>query len=283
MEIVYERISVPEKQSFISRKIELDYNDHQIHSHKNFELNMIISGVGRRIVGDNISNFKNNDLVLLGPNLAHSWELLDKEKNETPTSITTHFYENIVDTDIFRIPELNSIKELLNQANVGIQFKGKKLVQIRKEIEILANLKGLDKYIQLLKVFNHLLHFDNIEFLSLKTEHNPKLDKDKEKLNKVYEFVFTNIQEGIILKEVASHVAMAPTSFCRYFKKKTNSPFMQYVKNVRIKMATKMLIETDKTITQICYDCGYKNLANFNHYFKETTGKTPSEYRRCFE
>jgi AraC-like DNA-binding protein len=76
---------------------------------------------------------------------------------------------------------------------------------------------------------------------------------------------------------------MAPGSFCRYFKKKTNQPFMQYVKNIRIGMAAKMLAETDKQITQICYECGYNNLANFNHYFKLIMGKTPSAYRKGFK
>jgi len=73
---------------------------------------------------------------------------------------------------------------------------------------------------------------------------------------------------------------MEPSSFCRYFKKKTNQTFMEYVKRVRIGIAAKLLAETDKPVTQICYECGYNNLANFNHYFKVIMDKTPSEYRK---
>jgi transcriptional regulator GlxA family with amidase domain len=108
-------------------------------------------------------------------------------------------------------------------------------------------------------------------------------NKDKDQINKVYEYVFQNIQEGVKLNDAAGLVCMEPSSFCRYFKKKTNKTFMNYVKRVRIGIAAKLLAETDKQITQICYECGYNNLANFNHYFKLIMKKTPSEYRKSFK
>jgi len=109
-----------------------------------------------------------------------------------------------------------------------------------------------------------------------------KFTKDLDRINRVYEYVFLNIEEGITLDKVASLLHMAPGSFCRYFKKKTNRTFTQYVKGVRIGIAAKMLIETEKSVTQICYDSGYNNLANFNHYFKSLMSKTPSDYRKNF-
>jgi AraC-like DNA-binding protein len=106
--------------------------------------------------------------------------------------------------------------------------------------------------------------------------------KNREKINKVYEYVFQNIQEGIRLEDASSVLNMAPSSFCRFFKKKTGLSFMEYVKNVRVGIAAKLLAETDKQITQICFESGYNNLANFNHYFKANMGKTPSDYRKNF-
>ncbi|MCK4993122.1 MAG: AraC family transcriptional regulator, partial [Bacteroidales bacterium] len=88
----------------------------KIHSHKNFELNYIVSGAGRRIVGDNISSFERNDLVLLGPEVPHSWEILETQKNTAPSCITTHFYENIISSDFFNIPELENVVDLLKRA-----------------------------------------------------------------------------------------------------------------------------------------------------------------------
>ena len=139
---------------------------------------------------------------------------------------------------------------------------------------------GLERYIGLLKVFNHLLQIEDREFLALPSQLPNSHDKDRDQINKIYEYVFQNIQEGINLKEASQLVFMEPSSFCRYFKKKTSLTFMEYVKNVRIGIAAKLLAETDKPVTQICYECGYNNLANFNYYFKVIMKKTPSEYRK---
>ena len=143
-------------------------------------------------------------------------------------------------------------------------------------------MKGLEQYIELLKVFNLLLQIEDREYLALPSSLPNSYGKDRDQVNKIYEYVFQNIQDGIKLKEAAKLVCMEPSSFCRYFKKKTNQTFMDYVKSVRIGIAARLLAETDKQITQICYECGYNNLANFNHYFKVIMKKTPSQYRKDF-
>jgi len=279
---VFEKIDVPNKHSFITRKLELGEHTSKIHSHKNFELNYVISGSGRRIVGNHITSFEDGDLVLLGPDLPHSWEILKPKKNTTPASIVIHFYENIISADFFNIPELEKVEMLLKQANTGISFNGSKAKKIRSNFERLVNLEGLEGYIELLRVFNLLLQVKDQEYLSNNVGNIPTFSKDLDRLNKVYEYVFINVGEGIKLDEAAALLHMAPGSFCRYFKKKTNRTFIQYVKSVRIGLAAKMLTETDQTVTQICFESGYNNLANFNHYFKRIMKKTPSEYRKDF-
>ncbi len=283
MEFIYEKIFVPHKHSFITRKLEMDPDSEEIHSHKNFELNLITSGSGRRIVGNHISSYNKGDLVLLGPNISHCWEILEVEKDSVPECIVTHFYENIISSDFFNIPELEPVVDLLKDAKNGICFKGQKAEKVGAVLKRMANLNGLELYIQLLKVFNLLLQIEDREYLTLPSSLPNSYDKDKDQVNKVYEYVFQNIQEGIKLKEAAGLVYMEPSSFCRYFKKKTDKTFMDYVKSVRIGIAAKLLAETDKQITQICYECGYNNLANFNHYFKVIMKKTPSEYRKSFK
>ncbi|RLD49916.1 MAG: hypothetical protein DRI97_17515 [Bacteroidetes bacterium] len=282
MEYVFEKIQVPNQHSFISREIQLSERLPKIHSHKNFELNYIVSGSGRRIVGDNISSFEKGDLVLLGPELPHSWEILESQKNIPPSCITTHFYENIIGSDFFNIPELEDVENLLKQANRGVSFKGSKIKRIGARLENLVNLESLESYIELLHIFNDLLRVETFEYLTSAINLPEKFTKDLDRINSVYEYVFLNIEEGIKLEDVADLLHMAPGSFCRYFKKKTKLTFTQYVKGVRIGIAAKMLIETEKSITQICYDSGYNSLANFNHYFKSLMNKTPSEYRKNF-
>jgi AraC-like DNA-binding protein len=283
MEIIYENIFVPHRHSFITRKLQMDPASHKIHSHKNFELNYITSGSGKRIIGNNISSFTSGDMVLLGPDIPHCWDILEVEEGHSPECIVTHFYENIIGSDFFNIPELESVVDLLKKSGNGLSFKGKGTDEIGSVLRKMVNLKGLELYIELLKVFNMLLKVEEREMISLPSASPAMYSKDQEQINKVYEYVFKNIRTGIKLKEASGLVFMEPGSFCRYFKKKTNTTFMDYVKSVRIGIASKLLAETDKQITQICYECGYNNLANFNHYFKTIMKKTPSEYRKDFQ
>ena len=291
MELVFDEIPVPHRHSFIAKMQCHNALPPRIHSHKNYELNFVISGEGRRIVGNDISNFEEGDLVLLGPELPHCWENTEDKELGTPRSIVIHFYENIISSDFFNIPELEEVQRLLQKANKGIWFKGTKIKKVHQRLERLVHLKGLESYIELLKIFNLLLQMEDFEYLS-DTAYSPtpahldggsgRFVKDLEKVNMIYEYVFKNIQSGIKQDEAAAQLHMTPGAFCRYFKKKTGRTFMDYVKSVRIQLAAKMLAETDKQISQICYESGYNNIANFNHQFKSIMHKTPSEYRKVF-
>lgn len=283
MEIIYEKIFVSHNYSFITRKLQLASNTTKIHSHRNFELNYIASGTGKRIVGNSISGYAKGDLVLLGPHIPHCWDNLETEQDSIAECIVTHFNENIISSDFFNIPELEQVVDLLKNASNGIWFKGKKTEKVGQTLKKMVALKGLERYIELLKVFHLLLQIEDRENLALPSALTNSFENDQDQINKIYEYVFNNIQTGIKLKEASALVYKEPGSFCRYFKKKTNQTFMDYVKNVRIGMAAKLLAETDKQITQICYECGYNNLANFNHYFRVIMKKTPSEYRKEFK
>jgi AraC-like DNA-binding protein len=260
----------------------MDPDSDKIHSHKNFELNYITSGAGRRIVGNNISSYTKGDLVLLGPNISHCWEVLETDKESYGECVVTHFYENIISSDFFNIPELEEVVNMLKEADSGIRFKGSKTKKVAESLKKMVFMEGLERYIELLKVFSLLLQIDNREYLALPSSLPNNYEKDRKQIDKIYEYVFQNVQNGINLNDAAKLVCMEPSSFCRYFKKKTSQTFMDYVKSVRIGIAARMLAETDKQITQICYECGYNNLANFNHYFKVVMKKTPSEYRKAF-
>jgi len=283
MEITYEKIFVPYKHSFITRKLQMHPGSHKIHSHENFELNYITSGSGKRIVGNSIMGYAEGDLVLLGPDIPHCWDVLEPGRENISECIVTHFYEKIISSDFFNIPELEAVVALLKNASNGIWFRGEKTEKVGLTLKKMVTLNGLELYVELLKVFHLLLQIEERENLALPSSLPKFYDRNHYQISKIYEYVFKNIQTGILLKDAAVIVFMEPGSFCRYFKKKTNQTFMDYVKNVRIGIAAKLLAETDKQITQICYECGYKNLANFNLYFKGIMKKTPSEYRKDFK
>ena len=282
MEYVFEKIFVPHKHSFITRELELQKYSARVHSHKNFELNYILSGAGKRIVGNNISTFEKGDLVLLAPNLPHCWEVFSTDDELPPRCIVIHFYENLISSDFFNKPELESIADLLKQSEAGIFFHGEVQKKVKTILKELTQQNGLPSYIGLLQIFDLLINSEQRELLSKMPVGVSEFDKDFKQINKIYEYVFKNIQEEIKLQEVSALLNMAPGSFCRFFKKKTRLTFMEYVIKIRIGFAAKLLAESNKPITDISYECGYGNLANFNHYFKKIMGKTPSEYRKEF-
>ena len=154
-------------------------------------------------------------LVLLGPNISHCWEVLEFDLDHEPECIVTHFYENIISSDFFKIPELEEVMELLKLADSGILFSGPKTEKVAATLRKMVELKGLERYIELLKVFNLLLKIEDREFLALPSAMPNSYDKDREQIDKIYEYVFQNIQEGINLKDASKLVFMEPSSFCR--------------------------------------------------------------------
>jgi len=281
MELVFDNIHVPHRHSFIARSQVPSIKRARIHSHNNYELNFVCQGKGKRIVGSNISTFTDNDLVLLGPELPHCWENDSMALKDDDSSIVIHFDENIIGSNFFNIPELEEVKKLLMKSNKGIWFKGSKLRNVKNILKHLVEAKGLESYILLLRVFHELLQIKDFEYLS-DTSYTQTIVKEQDNINQIYEYVFKNIQKGIHQDKAAEIVHMTPGAFCRYFKKKTSQTFMEYVKQVRIQLAVKMLAETDKQVSQICYESGYNNIANFNYQFKSIMKKTPSEYRKVF-
>jgi len=253
-----------------------------IHAPKNYELNLMTSGSGKRIVGNNISTFENNDLILIGPDLPHNRELNESGKNNPPECLILSISENLVNDNLIRIQELESIRHLFERAMSGIAFKGEGVKLIEQQMMRLEKLQGCDRFIALIKLLTSLTEFEEQEILSLTPELTLSNYKDLEQIKTVYDFVLRNIQDTILLDTVAGLLHMAPGSFCRFFKKRTGKSFMQYVKDIRISIASNMLSNTEKPIAQISLESGYNNLANFNFYFKSIMKMTPSEYRKNF-
>ena len=281
MEFQFTTIDIPQGKSFIVQKQQYEKIS-VIHTHKNYELNLMTTGSGKRIVGNNISSFENYDLILIGPNLPHSRELSESDRNNPPECLILYISESLANRDLIQIKELESIRNLFSRAMSGLAFKGEGVKQIEQQIMQLADLQGSDSFIALIKLLKSLTEIERQEILSLTPELPLSYYKDLDQIKTVYDYAIRNIQNTITLDTAAGLLNMAPGSFCRYFKKRTGKSFMQYVKDIRISRASKLLSNTEKTIAQICIESGYNNLANFNFYFKSIMKMTPSEYRKNF-
>ncbi len=253
-----------------------------IRVHKDYELKLITSGHGKRIVGNNISVFENGDLILVGPDLPHGHEFIQSEQNNLPECLTLIISETLITGGLALPGELEAIRLLFNRALKGLAFKGDKLNEIAIQLRYLVQLNGFESYIALMKLLNTLTEIEDQEFISLTPELPLSYYKDIDQIKIVYDFVFRNLQNTITLDTAAGLLHMASGSFCRFFKKRTGKSFIQYVKDIRVSHACNLLSSSELPIAQICFESGYSNLANFNFYFKSIMKMTPSEYRKNF-
>jgi AraC-like DNA-binding protein len=281
MEFKYTINNIPPGKSFIFQK--LQYKEYSaIQAHKYYELNLIASGHGKRIVGNNISTFENGDLILIGPDLPHGREFVQSGQNKLPECLTLIISETLINSGLTQFQELESIQRLFGRALRGVAFKGNHLKEVAQQMEQLKEMHDFESFIALLKLLKTLTEIEEQEIISLTPELPDSYFKDLDQVKTVYEFVMNNLQNTITLDTAAGLLNMAPGSFCRFFKKRTGKSFIQYVKDIRISHASRMLSDTELPVAQICFESGYNNLANFNFYFKSIMKLTPSAYRNNF-
>ncbi len=274
------QILVPDSSSFDLKKTVLTPETYKIHSHKNYELNYIVSGWGTRIIGDNIESFARGDLVLIGPDLPHCWEVKGVAEGLAPECITIHFHENFFGQNIIKSPELQPMYELLMESNLGIQFFGDETLDIGDILHKMHKSNQLRRLIYLLEIFEILIRTKGMKVLAKAGFLEQVANTRNEKLQRVYEFIMVNFTKKIYLREVADLCYMSPSAFCRFFDKATGKTLFKYLKEVRIGYACKLLQETDQSISDICYQSGYNNLAHFDNQFKEIYMVSPGRYRK---
>lgn len=276
------QIIVPDSISFRVKKAQLTPKTYKIHSHKNFELNYILSGWGNRIVGDNMESFSRGDLVLLGPNLPHCWEVKGVAQGDTPQCITIHFHESFFGQKILQSPELSPVYDLFTKSTKGIQFYGEEILDISYILQKMLKANNFRKLIYLLEIFEILVRTDSSRVLAHSGFMEDSNESESKRLKHVYEYILVNFSKKIKLEDVAEQCHLSPSAFCRFFERSTGKSLFNYLKEVRIGYACKLLQDSDLMISDICYQSGYNNLAHFNNQFKEICGVTPGQYRKNF-
>ncbi|MDV7139208.1 AraC family transcriptional regulator [Maribacter sp. TH_r10] len=256
--------------------------DYPVHLHPEFELNLVTNCSGSRIVGDSVMDFSETDLVLIGPNTYHCWERTDDGKANSHV-ITIQFEDAFVENSFLSKKSMVHIKKLLQKSARGIEFYGEARNKTVKLMESLSGLHGFNSTITFLQILNELASSQDYNTLAsdgfnLKLEHNTS-----KKINMVYDYVLKNYNDvDLRLSKVAEIVNMSDSAFSHFFKKRTNKSFTQFIIDLKIGQASKLLLETHDSISEICYTCGFNNISNFNRTFKKNKGITPSGYRSKF-
>lgn len=285
MKASYRHISTPEDASFAVKEYCQPRFTNTFHFHHGYEVILIVKSSGHVYVGNKVMNYNEGEIFMFGPGLVHcfSSDNLSVSPAEVAHAIVVQFTADFMGKDFFERLELRKVKELLQQSVYGIKFSvaGPSLSSLFFQFQPNQQMNNL---ILLLQIMEELCQRSN-EGALLLTDDIRKIryrESDSEKLASIFNYVFENYHHSVDISLAASMACMSKAAFCRYFKRSTHKTFSQFVNEIRISHATKLLIGKEYNITDICYACGFDNVSYFNRQFKIHQGISPREYRKVF-
>jgi AraC-like DNA-binding protein/quercetin dioxygenase-like cupin family protein len=279
MKTLIEKLPLSENTSFIARTFTTPNFEVPWHQHVEYELILFLEGDGLSFIGNYAGEFKTGDAFFIGKNVPHTFQKRTKEM--ITSAVVVQFREDFWGGDLMNLPEAREIQELFHTSLQGMQIYGDSLVLLRQLIKELEQVKGFQRIIRLMECLQIIN--EKKEYLLLSTQEVKLTNaKDKERIDKVFRYTIDSYRQRIALSDVADVAGMSTQAFCSYFKKSTKKTYIDFLNEIRIGFACKLLIETDLNIINICYECGYNTLANFNKQFLKLKQTTPSKYRRIF-
>lgn len=277
MKPTYKSVSLVDSKSFqVVRQDNKQEFDFPWHYHPEFELTFIPNSQGIRYVGNNIENFSENDLVLLGSNLPHCWI---NATDEFGPSGAVVIYLNKDLVDWLCAEQFEAINLLFEKSNRGIKFGRSVALKFKSRVYDLLDANPFEKYIILLQILNDLASTSEFRLLSQMGFVYELNHTNNERINAVYQYVRQNYQRKILLAEVAAHVSMSEEYFSRFFSKSLKKSFITFLNEYRINRACKLLIHTDKQVSEICYNSGFESIPFFYRQFKKIMNSPPQSYR----
>jgi AraC-like DNA-binding protein len=259
-----------------------DKFDFPLHYHDEYELNFIINAKGaKRVVGGNIEVINDLELVLIGPNLYHTW-FTHQCCNEEITEVTIQFHKDLFDEKFLRRNQMSFVKAMLERSQRGISFPPETILGLKDRLLSLDKKNGFDSVLELLSILHDLSISRNMKTLSDPAFAIEKFNYNSRRIEKVYEYLNTNYTKSVTLAEVARIANMPEASFSRFIKKRTGKTFIDSLNEIRLGHASRMLIDSTTTVAEIAYKCGFNNISNFNRIFKRKKLCIPKEFRETY-
>jgi len=276
------KISNPADTSFNLMRLDAPFFPTPWHYHPEIELVLMLERTGKKYVGSSITDFEPGDLCLIGGLLPHYYksdEEYHKNNEELRArSIVCHFNFDFVGTPFWEAPESFAIKALLERSKRGIQFSSDTSKKVEDRLRKLSEVEGMSRLLLFLEILDELAKSKDIEYLTT-DPIQIRNEVDSDRIKKVLEHVSENFQNQIMLDDVAQLANMSESAFSRYFKKRTRKTFSNFLTEIRIEYACKLLQNDKMSISQIAFDSGFYNLSNFNRQFKSIKKITPLAYR----
>ena len=252
--------------------------DYPIHYHPEYELNLVFNTYGKRIIGDSVEEYKGTDLVLVGSNTLHAWT--SESGHNNARVITIQFARDFLERKTLALDVLEPVKKLLDNSQYGVVFRGKALSILKQKILNLTKVKGFDGFIDFLRLLNYMAVSSYELLLSSPVLNNPDEVKNHSRILEACNYIKSNYRKKIRIEDVADLIHMSPSAFSHFFKKRTYRSFTDYLIDMRISNACRLLLESDLSIAQISEINGFNNVSNFNKLFKIRKNMTPKEFRK---
>lgn len=277
----YEHLSVSLGQSWRLLWRELSELPFLWHYHPEFELTLTLNARGQRYVGDHLADFSDGDLVLLGPNLPHTWSASERIAPERQMlAVVVWFSKDWLVQLQTSLPELAALLQLGKRADRGLQFSAAIADSVRPLMLRLQKLAPAQRLPLLLELLLLLAQDQQARPLASVASAAIALDAQRQRMGKVLDYLHENFQAAIPLELLAARAALSVGAFHRFFKRHTQLTVTAYLAQLRIGSACQQLIQTDKAIGVIAQEAGYRNLAHFNRQFRAAKGVSPREFKR---
>lgn len=272
------KIPKPENSALIYQEdIELVFYD-QLHQHDEIQISFIEKGNGTLVIGDSVYSYNDGNIFIIGSNLPHAFKS-DKSSNEISIMLTLFFTKHSFGEHFFDLNELREIELFFKKAKQGV-FVETNLEEIKQHFIQLKKATKLERFILLLKILKLIA---TAKTAVLTNFVNPKKYSDNEgkRLRTIFEYTIENSHQKITLEEIADIANMTKNAFCKYFKKRTNKTYFNFLTEVRIENACKYLKDKEEySIADIAFKTGFNNISNFNRQFKVIKKTTPSSFSR---
>ncbi|MDB5192155.1 MAG: AraC family transcriptional regulator [Segetibacter sp.] len=278
------KVSKGPNYSFSVRRDLVPHVNNRWHYHTEVELIHFEKGEGTQFIGDSIERFKPGDVILVGSNLPHYWRFddlyFDEHEPATADIRVAHFNETFWGENFLHLPENINIRTILERGRRGLCIPGETGKQVAVLLEELLEADGPQRIILLLKALSVIGNCKEVSTLSSIGFKPDLMDNEKDRINDIYEYSIKNFKGKIQLEEIAAVANISPNSFCRYFKSRTRKTYSQFLIELRVGHACKLLIENNLSIKQLCYESGFNNFTSFHKYFKMITKKSPLTYQK---
>lgn len=279
MKPIIEQLPLTSNTSFVAQTHRTPKFEVPWHQHVEIEMILFKEGAGLSFIGNYVGEFEPGDIFFLGANLPHTFQ---KSGEVITSAVVVHFRDDFWGKEFLQLPESKDVQQILKTALQGLKATGKSKEILNPLITSLEKEKGFKRIIILLECLE--IFVKEKEYTTLSTQEVKEItNKNRERIDRIFQYTMENFKEPIQLSAIASIADMSIPAFCNYFKKSTRKKYIDFLNEVRIGYACKLLTDNSQTTVEgTCYESGFNTLANFNKQFLKVKGMTPSKYRKVF-